>query len=63
MTIADVQARAEEIRSLDDSDSEVLIAAERILIADVLRDIAEGTCDNPRACAKIALRSAGYRVD
>lgn len=54
MTPSEVAARVERIRSLAD-DAEAAHCEEDGLYRDVLRAIADGTCTEPRWCARTAL--------
>lgn len=57
-TVADVQASLKRIYELATFQShEVAHIAEDQLHAEVLAAIADGTCDDPKACAKTALMS------
>lgn len=56
LTVEDVKARVEEIRRIA-VDDEVAHSTEDDLHQNVLSAIAEGSCDDPAACAKEALKT------
>ena len=56
MTIKEIQDRIEKIRALDDDD-ERQHRVESYLHRDVLRAIADGTCEDPAACAREAMKT------
>lgn len=56
MTLNDVKTRLFKINETR-GDNEVAHTMEDELHQDVLRAIADGTCDDPKACAAEALKS------
>jgi phosphate uptake regulator len=54
MNEATVVDRIEAIRAMA-SDDEMAHGEEDSLYEDILRAIAEGTCENPQECARLAL--------
>lgn len=64
LTLAQVQASLQRILDLSRAEShEVAHIAEDQLFAEVLAAIAEGTCDDPQACARAALTSAWIQFE
>lgn len=63
--VADVHASLKRIYELATfhRHAEAAHIAEDQLHADVLAAIADGTCENPKACAKAALNSVEIRFD
>lgn len=64
MTLTQVHASLQRIVDLSQAEShEVAHIAEDQLFADVLAAIADGTCDDPKACARAALTSVGIQFE
>lgn len=58
LSVNDVRSRLRAICQLVSQSHEVAHIAEDALHADVLAAIAQGTCEDPKACAQEALRTA-----
>lgn len=54
MNLKYIRQRVRDIKEMA-ADNEIAHGAEDTLHQDVLRAIADGKCENPRACAKAAL--------
>jgi hypothetical protein len=55
MTKREVLERVRFIKSLTDDD-EAAHSEQDVLYEDILKSIADGTCNDPKACAAAALR-------
>ena len=62
LTIDQVRASVREIRKVAESgDNEVAHSKEDELHQSVLDAIAKGECENPQECARIAIKTLGFK--